>query len=73
MDFAYRGAFETSPAEAYQRLLHDAMVGDQTLFTREDGVEPALEGPGPILTYPAGSWGPAAAEELIAPRRWHLR
>jgi glucose-6-phosphate 1-dehydrogenase len=80
MDFAYRGSFEASPAEAYERLLHDAMVGDQTLFTREDGVEraweavlPALERPGPIHTYPAGSWGPAAADELIAPRRWRLR
>jgi glucose-6-phosphate 1-dehydrogenase len=55
-------------------------IGDQTLFTREDGVEraseavtPSLERPGSIHTYPAGSWGPAAAEELIAPRRWRLR
>ena len=79
MEFAYEGSFEHTPAEAYERLLLDAMVGDQTLFTREDGVErawevvmPAIEGTGPIHSYPAGSWGPEGADELIAPRSWHL-
>ena len=64
--------------DAYERLLHDAMLGDQTLFTRLDGVErawelvePVLEHPGPVHLYPAGSWGPSEAEELIAPREWH--
>lgn len=80
MDFAYETSFMHEPAEAYERLLHDAMDGDHTLFTREDGVEraweivtPALERPGEVHGYEPGTWGPAAADELIAPRRWHLR
>jgi glucose-6-phosphate 1-dehydrogenase len=71
------GDTATTP-DAYERLLHDAMLGDQTLFTRRDGVErawelvePVLERPGPVHRYPAGSWGPPEAEELIAPREWH--
>jgi glucose-6-phosphate 1-dehydrogenase len=70
----------TGPAEAYERLLHDVMVGDHTLFMREDAaerawtvVQPALEHPAPLHTYPAGSWGPAEADDLIAPYAWHLR
>ncbi len=80
MDFSYRDSFMTEPAEAYERLLHDAMDGDHTLFAREDSVErgwmivqPALENPAPVCTYSAGSWGPSEADELIAPRTWHLR
>jgi glucose-6-phosphate 1-dehydrogenase len=80
MDFAYERSFMHEPAEAYERLLHDAMKGDHTLFTRADGVEraweivaPLLEHPSPLCTYPPGSWGPAEANDLIAPRRWHLR
>jgi glucose-6-phosphate 1-dehydrogenase len=80
MDFSYRGSFMTEPAEAYERLLHDVMDGDHTLFAREDGVErawmvvqPALENPAPLCTYPAGTWGPREADELIAPHIWHLR
>ena len=80
MDFSYRDSFMTEPAEAYERLLHDAMEGDHTLFAREDSVErgwmvvqPALENPAPVCTYSAGSWGPPEADELIAPRAWHLR
>ena len=76
MDFSYRGSF----MEAYERLLHDAMDGDRTLFAREDGVErawmvvePALENPAPLCTYPAGTWGPCEADDLIAPHTWHLR
>jgi glucose-6-phosphate 1-dehydrogenase len=68
----------SSTPDAYERLLHDAMVGDQTLFTRRDGVERAwelveqvLDHPGPVHLYPAGSWGPREAEDLIAPREWH--
>jgi len=79
MDFAYGDSFKTKPAEAYERLIHDAMLGDHTLFTREDGVErswqivaPVLENPGPVHEYPAGTWGPEPAEQLIVPRRWHL-
>jgi len=78
MDFSYGGSFKTRPAEAYERLLHDAMAGDQTLFLREDAVERSWEIVAPILDargtthpYAAGTWGPSAADELIAPRTWH--
>jgi glucose-6-phosphate 1-dehydrogenase len=61
MDFSYREWFEGN-AEAYERLIHDAMVGDPTLFIRQDAVEraweivaPLIEAPGPLHTYPAGS------------------
>ncbi len=77
MDFSYGGSFRTRPAEAYERLLHDAMAGDQTLFLRDDAVErsweivaPVLEAPGAVHPYAAGTWGPSAADELIAPRAW---
>jgi len=80
MDFDYDRSFMHEPAEAYERLLHDAMDGDHTLFTRADGVErawevvtPMLERPGPLCTYEPGTWGPVEADELIAPRRWHVR
>jgi glucose-6-phosphate 1-dehydrogenase len=77
MDFAYASSFRTRSAEAYERLLHDAMAGDQTLFLREDAVErswqivaPILDAPGTVHPYAAGTWGPTAADELIAPRAW---
>ena len=77
MDFTYASSFRTASAEAYERLLHDAMAGDQTLFLREDAVErsweivaPVLRAPGTVHPYAAGTWGPAAAAELIAPRAW---
>jgi glucose-6-phosphate 1-dehydrogenase len=80
MDFDYDRSFKDSLAEAYERLLHDAMDGDQTLFNREDAVEraweivaPVLEQPPPLFFYRAGTWGPAQADELIAPHHWHLR
>jgi glucose-6-phosphate 1-dehydrogenase len=79
MDFDYERSFKHEPAEAYERLIHDAMDGDHTLFTRDDGVDacwrvvtPLLEDPGRTHLYRAGSWGPAEADELIAPRHWHL-
>jgi glucose-6-phosphate 1-dehydrogenase len=65
--------------DAYERLLYDAMRGDQTLFVREDALEaawrivqPILDAPPPLHFYPAGSWGPSAADALIHPRAWHL-
>jgi glucose-6-phosphate 1-dehydrogenase len=77
MDFAYGDSFRTRPTEAYERLLHDAMAGDQTLFLREDAIErsweivaPVLDVPGSVRPYPAGTWGPSAADDLIAPRAW---
>jgi glucose-6-phosphate 1-dehydrogenase len=79
MDFSYEESFMTEPAEAYERLLHDALHGDHTLFMREDSIErawtviqPALEKPAPLCVYPAGSWGPREADELIRPHSWHL-
>ena len=79
MNFSYAEAFGAEPAEAYERLLHEAMEGDHTLFIREDEVEraweivqPILDDPGRVHPYPAATWGPEEAIELIAPRRWHL-
>jgi glucose-6-phosphate 1-dehydrogenase len=78
MDFQYGHSFKTSPPEAYERLLHDAMVGDHTLFISEHEIERAweiltavLENPPPVVHYPAGSLGPSEAERLVQPRRWH--
>jgi glucose-6-phosphate 1-dehydrogenase len=80
MDFSYEQAFMVEPAEAYERLLHDVMQGDQTLFVREDAVErswmivqPLLDEPPPLSFYPAGTWGPQEAMALVAPHQWHLR
>jgi glucose-6-phosphate 1-dehydrogenase len=80
MDFDYDRSFDDAPAEAYERLLHDAMDGDHTLFTREDAVEraweivtPLLEKPGPLYFYPRDSWGPAQGDKLVEPHHWHLR
>jgi glucose-6-phosphate 1-dehydrogenase len=60
--------------QPYERLLGDALAGDGALFTREDTVEaawavldPLLAGHQPLHHYPAGSWGPAQADALIAP------
>jgi glucose-6-phosphate 1-dehydrogenase len=63
----------------YEVLLHAAMMGDSTRFTRQDGVEetwrimqPLLDAPPPIHPYKPGSWGPEAANELVAGRgHWH--
>jgi glucose-6-phosphate 1-dehydrogenase len=59
--------------EPYERLLRDALRGNATLFTREDSVEqtwrivqPLLDAPPPVEPYPPGSWGPAAANKLLA-------
>ena len=79
MDFRYAGSFGSELIEAYERLIHDALIGDRTLFTRCDGVERVWElvekvinDPPPIHTYAPGSWGPEAANDMIAPRYWHL-
>ena len=80
MSFAYDDCFMLEPTEAYERLLHDVMEGDQSLFVREDAVErawaivqPVINSPPPVCLYPAGSWGPKEAEALIAPDEWHLK
>jgi glucose-6-phosphate 1-dehydrogenase len=84
MDFDYRRAFGDRPSTGYERLLYDCMIGDGTLFQRADMVElgwgiiapiqeawrdPNRDG---LHEYAAGSWGPAAADELLARdgRRW---
>jgi len=64
---------------AYERLIGDAMVGDASLFAREDGVEeawrivdPILTTPTPVFKYAPGSWGPQEAEALVAANGgWH--
>ena len=76
MDFDYCKAFHTESPEAYQRLLLDAMLGDATLFARRDEVEgawtlvtplaEAWEAAGEPERYPANSWGPRCADELLA-------
>ncbi len=70
---------DTEVLEAYERLIHDAMSGDHTLFTTAEDIErlwelsqPLLDNPPEALPYPPGSWGPEAMRELIAPRSWRL-
>jgi len=65
--------------EAYERLIHDAMMGDHTLFTTSEGIErvwelstPLLDDPPPVRPYSPGSWGPNAIHQLIAPHAWRL-
>jgi glucose-6-phosphate 1-dehydrogenase len=87
MDFFYLTAFGSDPPDAYDRLLLDCNRGDPTLFARKDEVELAWEivdsitktwekGQGsPLVTYPAGTWGPREADAWIAKdgRKWlHL-
>ena len=81
MDFRY-DAFGAQLESPYSRLLLDAMLGDATLFPREDEVDHAWQIVTGILdawdgkaapefpNYVAGTWGPDAADELIAPYRW---
>jgi len=65
--------------EAYERLIHDAMRGERTLFTTAEGIErlweisePLLNDLPPVRPYPAATWGPNAVHQLIAPRAWRL-
>ncbi|MCC3779361.1 glucose-6-phosphate dehydrogenase [Streptomyces sp. UNOB3_S3] len=80
MTFRYADSVrQRNGLEGYERLILDAMLGDQALFTRSDGIErlwevsaPLLEAPGDVLPYPPGSWGPDAVDDLIAPHHWYL-
>ncbi len=79
MDFRYEGSFGSELIEAYERLIHDALIGDRTLFTRGDGIErtwqvvgDVIAKPPPLKRYAPGSWGPKEADELIVPGRWHF-
>jgi glucose-6-phosphate 1-dehydrogenase len=83
MNFLYSQAFPGETVDAYDRLLLDAMVGDPTLFIRDDEVHRAweivapfqrvfAEDAAPLAPYRAGSWGPEEADQLIeaSGRRW---
>ena len=78
MAFNYADYFAAAPTNGYETLLYDCMNGDPTLFHRADMVEAGWDVVAPILDiidaspgallheYPAGSWGPAEADALIA-------
>ena len=78
MDYSYGSTLAELPFTAYETVLVDAMEGDMTLFTRADQAEESWRVMGPILEewetgpsrgisiYEAGSWGPEAADALIA-------
>jgi glucose-6-phosphate 1-dehydrogenase len=76
MEFAEQGGEGATP---YEVLLHAALVGNATRFTRQDGVEetwrimqPLLEDPPPVHAYEQGSWGPHAADALLEGHgRWY--
>jgi len=76
MDFCHACIFSPNTPEAYERLIHDALLGDSTLFTRWDEAEYAWrfidpirqawdKDRRPIPTYKPGSWGPKEADRLV--------
>jgi glucose-6-phosphate 1-dehydrogenase len=85
MNFEYADYFGTQPSTGYERLLHDCMIGDQTLFQRADMVEagwcvvsPALDvwkalPPRNFPNYGAGTWGPKEADDLLERDSRHWR
>jgi len=85
MNFKYADYFGTQPSTGYERLLHDCMIGDATLFQRADMVEAGWCVVSPVLdvwkalpprnfpNYPAGSWGPKEADELLERDGRHWR
>jgi glucose-6-phosphate 1-dehydrogenase len=80
MTFRYADSFhKMHELEGYERLILEAMLGDQSLFTRSDEIErlwevatPLLENPPPVEPYKPGCWGPESVKHLIAPHRWYL-
>ena len=77
MDFNYGSSFGERSRTAYETLLVDAMKGDATLYTRQDMVEASWRVVQPILdnwssrkfdfpNYESGTWGPKAADEMLA-------
>ncbi len=86
MDFRYGSYFGTTPPEAYERLLCDCMMGDSTLFARQDEVMASWKLLEPVIdvwansterdfpNYAAGTWGPEAADKLLerSGRSWRL-
>src|SRR5947207_450476 len=85
MNFEYADYFGTQPSTGYERLLHDCMIGDQTLFQRADMVEAGWCVVSSVLdvwkalpprnfpNYAAGTWGPKEAEELLERDGRHWR
>jgi glucose-6-phosphate 1-dehydrogenase len=85
MDFHYSDLSEVHLPSAYERLLYDAMTGDSTLYARADAVEAAWKFVAPIQEvwnsnpaqkiygYPAGTWGPENADDLIADKEMTWR
>jgi glucose-6-phosphate 1-dehydrogenase len=82
MDFSYGSSFGERSPSAYETLLVDAMAGDPTLYTRQDMVDASWQVVQPILdvwrntqfdfpNYEAGTWGPKAADEMLA-RQGHV-
>jgi glucose-6-phosphate 1-dehydrogenase len=81
MHFSYATTFGGSEQalEPYERLFHDVLVDDRTLFTTSEGIErlwevsePLLEDPPPVHPYEPDTWGPEAVNALIEPRHWQL-
>jgi glucose-6-phosphate 1-dehydrogenase len=86
MNFRYGSYFGMSPPEAYERLIQDCILGDNTLFARDDEVFNSWKLLTPLIdhwksakpqdfpNYPSGTWGPKAADEMLAfdNRKWRL-
>jgi glucose-6-phosphate 1-dehydrogenase len=82
MDFAYGGTFTESSPEAYERLILDVLLGDPPLFPQHQEVELSWQILDPVIRhwarsgrpekYPAGTWGPAGADRMLARdgRKW---
>ena len=85
LDFDYVKQWNAQPPDGYATLLYDVMLGDQTLFKHRDEIECAWHAVQPVLdywqdnpqfdlpNYAAGTWGPSAADILMAQsnRYWH--
>jgi glucose-6-phosphate 1-dehydrogenase len=80
MSFRYADSFTVAKdLEAYERLLHDVLLGDHTLFNDAAGIERLWEVAAPLLesaptpvSYAQGSWGPAEADALLGSNCWAL-
>jgi glucose-6-phosphate 1-dehydrogenase len=80
MTFRYADSFGNRHGlRGYERLILDALLGDQSLFTSADGIErlwevsaPLLGDPPPVQPYTPGSWGPDAIRRLVSPHHWYL-
>jgi len=84
MEFRYEDFFKITPSTGYETLIYDVLIGDPTLFNRADnieagwaGVQPVLDlwgtGKGEVYSYPAGSNGPEAADDLLTRDGRHWR